>query len=182
MSTGGELAFSKPACSCSQDENWPTRCQLYHIAFTAKPNSCHVHSSLRVTLPTFPCPTLSTEAEPARQHRDYLFCAVRSMMLSKVHYSYGLKVCMYVCMHVCMYVCMAAVRFDCKSNMVGTGLANSHPGCMSRLRKCYSHFLGGSFLAGKASWAPSGCLPTESADYCILVNEWTWLRSGVCLL
>ena len=32
---------------------------------------------------------------------------------------------------------MAAVRLGCKSNMVGTGLANSHPGCMSRLRKCY---------------------------------------------
>ena len=73
-------------------------------------------------------------------------------------------------MYVCMYVCMAAVRFDCKSNIVGTGLANSHPGCMSRLRKGYSHFLGGSFTA-------SGCLPTESADYCILINEWTWLRS-----
>ena len=37
-------------------------------------------------------------------------------------------------------------------------------------------FLGGSFLAGKASWAPSGCLPTESADYCMLVNEWAWLK------
>ena len=86
---------------------------------------------------------------------------MRSMMLSKVHYSYGLKVCMYVCMHVCMYVCMyvcmhvcmyvcmAAVRFDCKSNMVGTGLANSHPGCMSRLRKCYSHFLGVHFWQGR---------------------------------
>ena len=66
---------------------------------------------------------------------------------------------------------MAVVRFDCKSNMVGTGLANSRPGCMSRLRKRCSYFLGGLFLAGKASWAPSGCLPTESAGYCILVNE-----------
>ena len=45
---------------------------------------------------------------------------------------------------------MAAVRLDCKSSMVGTRLANSHPGCMNRLRKCYSHLLGGSFLAGKA--------------------------------
>ena len=77
---------------------------------------------------------------------------------------------------------MMIVRLGCKSNMVGTGLANSRPGCMSRLRKCYSHLLGGSFLAGKASWALSGCLPTESADYCMLVNEWAWLRLRVCLL
>ena len=77
---------------------------------------------------------------------------------------------------------MAAVRLGCKSNMVGTGLANSRPGFVSRLRKCYSHLLGGSFLAGKASRAPSGCLPTESADYCMLLNEWAWLRSQVCLL
>ena len=28
----------------------------------------------------------------------------------------------------------------------------------------------------------SGCLPTESADYYILVNELAWLRSRVCLL
>ena len=41
---------------------------------------------------------------------------------------------------------------------------------------------GGSFLAGKAAWAPSGCLPTEIADYCMLINEWAWLRSRVCLL
>ena len=27
----------------------------------------------------------------------------------------------------------------------------------------------------------SGCLPTESADYYILVNELAWLRSRVCL-
>ena len=49
-----------------------------------------------------------------------------------------------------------------------------------RLRKCYSHFLGGSFLAGKAGL--SGCLTTESADHCMLVNEWLWLRSRVHLL
>ena len=28
------------------------------------------------------------------------------------------------------------------------------------------------FLARKAAWAVSGCMATESADYCILVNEW----------
>ena len=37
--------------------------------------------------------------------------------------------------------------------------------------------IGGSFLARKAAWALSGW-----ADYCVLVNEWAWLRSEVCLL
>ena len=76
---------------------------------------------------------------------------------------------------------MAAARLGCKSNMVGTGWANSHPGCTSRLRKCYSRLLGGSFLAGKAPWALSGCLVTENADYCMVINEWVWLRSRVCI-
>ena len=53
---------------------------------------------------------------------------------------------------------------------------------MSRLRKCYSHLSGGSFQVGKVSWALSGCLPIESADHCMLVNEWALLRSRVCLL
>ena len=44
---------------------------------------------------------------------------------------------------------MAAVRLNCKSNMVGTGWANSCPGCVNRLKKCHFHPLGGSFLAGK---------------------------------
>ena len=77
---------------------------------------------------------------------------------------------------------MAAARLGCKMTVVGTGWANSWPGCMSRLRKCYSHPSGGSFLAGKASWALSGCLPIESAHHCMLVNEGAWLRSHVCLL
>ena len=77
---------------------------------------------------------------------------------------------------------MAAARLGCKRTVVGTGWANSWPGCMSRLRKCYSHPSGGSFLAGKASWALSGCLPIESADHCMLANEGAWLRSRVCLL
>ena len=46
----------------------------------------------------------------------------------------------------------------------------------------YSHLVGGSFLAAKAVWALSGCMTTESADYCMLVNEWAWSRSRVCLL
>ena len=74
---------------------------------------------------------------------------------------------------------MAAVCLGCKRTMVGTGWANSRPGCMSTLRKCYSHLSGGSFLA---SWALSGCLPIKSTDYCMLVNEWAWLTSRVCLL
>ena len=40
----------------------------------------------------------------------------------------------------------------------------------------------GSFLAGKAAWTLSRCLTTESVDYCMLVNEWAWLRSRVCSL
>ena len=66
--------------------------------------------------------------------------------------------------------------------MVGTTWANSCPGCMDRLTKCYSHLVGGSFLGGKAARALSGSFTTKSADYCMLVNEWAWLRSQVCLL
>ena len=65
---------------------------------------------------------------------------------------------------------MVAARLGCQSAMVGTEWANSCPGWMDRLRKCYSHLVGGSFLAGKAAWALSRCLTTESADYCMLVN------------
>ena len=74
---------------------------------------------------------------------------------------------------------MVAARLGCQSAMVGTGWANS---CMDRLRKRGSHLVGGSFLAGKAAWALSGCLTTKSADSCMLINEWAWLRSRVCLL
>ena len=60
---------------------------------------------------------------------------------------------------------MVAVRLSCESNMVSTGWANSRPGCVSKVRKYYSHLSGGSFLAEKASWALSGCLPIDSVDY-----------------
>ena len=70
----------------------------------------------------------------------------------------------------------------CKSIVVGTRWANSCPGCMDRLKECYSHVVGSSFLAGKTAWALSGRLTTESIDYCMLVNEWAWLGSRVCLL
>ena len=39
---------------------------------------------------------------------------------------------------------MAAARLGCKRTMVGTRWANSHPGCMNRLRKHYSQLVGGS--------------------------------------
>ena len=26
------------------------------------------------------------------------------------------------------------------------------------------------------------CMTTDSADYCMLVNEWAWSKSQVCLL
>ena len=74
-----------------------------------------------------------------------------------------------------------AARLGCQSTMVGTGWANSCPGCMDTLRKHYSHLVGCSFLARNAAWALSRCLTTESADYCILVDEWAWLKSRVCL-
>ena len=45
--------------------------------------------------------------------------------------------------------------------------------CMDRLKKHYSQLVGGLFLAGKAVLALSTCLTNESADYCLLVNEWT---------
>ena len=77
---------------------------------------------------------------------------------------------------------MVAARLGCQSTMVGTGWANSCPGCMDRLRKCYCHLVGDLFPAGKAAWALSRYLTTESADYCLLVNERVRLRSRVCLL
>ena len=49
---------------------------------------------------------------------------------------------------------VSAARLGCQSAMFGTGWADSCPGCMDKLRKCYSHFVRGSFLSGKAAWAP----------------------------
>ena len=69
--------------------------------------------------------------------------------------------------------------FGCKSTMVGTRWANSCPGCMDRLRKHYSHLVGGSFLAGKATWA---LMTTEGADYYMLVNEWACMVKVTSLL
>ena len=41
---------------------------------------------------------------------------------------------------------------------------------MDRLRKRYSHLVGGSFLAGKAAWALSGCMTTELTIACSLMS------------
>ena len=38
------------------------------------------------------------------------------------------------------------------------------------------------FISGRERWNLSRCLTTKSADYCVLVNEWAWLRSQVCSL
>ena len=77
---------------------------------------------------------------------------------------------------------MVAARLGCERVMDGTGWANPCPDCTNRLTKHYSHLVGGCFLAKKAAWALSGCMTNESADYCMLVIEWVWLRSRVCLL
>ena len=55
---------------------------------------------------------------------------------------------------------MVAAKLGCQNVMIGTGWANSCPGCMDRLRKCDSRLVGGSSLAGKATWALSGCMTT----------------------
>ena len=67
---------------------------------------------------------------------------------------------------------MVASRLGFERAMVGTGRATSHPECMDRLRKHYSHLVEGWFLARKAAWVLSGCMATDSADYYMLVNEW----------
>ena len=78
---------------------------------------------------------------------------------------------------------VVAARLGCERAMVGTRWATSHPDCMDRLRKHYSHFVGGCFLPRKAAWALNRCMTTESADHCMVVNnEWAWLRSQVYLL
>ena len=46
---------------------------------------------------------------------------------------------------------MVAARLGCHSAMVGTVWVNSHPGCMDRLRKHYSHTVGG-FISGREGY------------------------------
>jgi len=66
---------------------------------------------------------------------------------------------------------MVATRLGCKGVVVDTGRANSHPSCMNRLKKCYSHIVRRLFLAGKAGWVMKECLPAENTDYYVFVNE-----------
>ena len=63
---------------------------------------------------------------------------------------------------------MVAARLGCKRATAGTGWTASGPGSMDRLRKHYSHIVGGSFLARKAAWALGRCMITESA--CLLMG------------
>ena len=49
------------------------------------------------------------------------------------------------------------------------------------LKKCYSHLVGGLFLAEKAAWVLNGYLPTQNAD-CLLASGRAWLRSRVCFI
>ena len=70
---------------------------------------------------------------------------------------------------------VSAGRLGCQSAMFGTGWTDSCPGCMDKFRKCYSHFVRGSFLSGKAAWAPERVFNNESPDYYMLVYEWAWL-------
>ena len=69
----------------------------------------------------------------------------------------------------------AAAMLGFKGAMVGTGWAKFCPGCMSRLRKHYSHLVGVHFWQGRL-------FGFSTADYCMLVNEWPQLKSRGCLL
>ena len=77
---------------------------------------------------------------------------------------------------------MVAARLGVEKAMVGSGRATPRPDCMDRLRKHYSHFAEGCFLARKAAWSLSGCMATDSADYYMLVSEWVCSQSRYCLL
>ena len=59
---------------------------------------------------------------------------------------------------------MVAVVAGYKNALVGTGLAYSCLGCTNRLTKCYSHFVGGSFLTVKAIWVLNGASVLTSAN------------------
>ena len=65
---------------------------------------------------------------------------------------------------------MAAARLGCKRTIVGAGWANSWAGCMSKLRKLYSHHSGGTFLAGKPSLALSVCQSRVLTIACSLMS------------
>ena len=58
---------------------------------------------------------------------------------------------------------MVAARLSFEKAMVGTWRATPRSDCMDRLRKHYSHFAEGWFLARMAAWSLSGCMATDSA-------------------
>ena len=62
--------------------------------------------------------------------------------------------------------------------MFGTRWATSHPDCMNRLRKHYSHLVEGWFLARKAVWALSGCMTTDN----VKITGDPLLATAVCEL
>ena len=65
---------------------------------------------------------------------------------------------------------MVAAKLGFERGMVGNGWGTSQTNCMDRLRKHYSHLVEGWFLTRKAPWTLSGCMSTDSSDYCMLVN------------
>ena len=73
------VEFSKPVHAVRA---WGGPPGTNHGLFKAKPSSHHVHSTLPVTPPTSPCPTLSTDAEPARK-RGGVAHRVPTMVFSK---------------------------------------------------------------------------------------------------
>ena len=75
-------------------------------------------------------------------------------------------------------------RVLCTWQLLGLAVKGPIPTLVAQtgLENATLHLVGGSFLAGKATWALSGYLPTKNADYCILVNEWAWLRSQSWLI
>ena len=66
------VVFSKPVHAVRA---WGGPAGTNHGLFKAKPSSHHVHSTLPVTPPTSPCPTLSAHAEPARKRTETIFSA-----------------------------------------------------------------------------------------------------------
>ena len=62
-------------------------------------------------------------------------------------------------------------RLGCKRVMAGTRWATPYPECMDRLYKTLLSPCRGLISARKAAWALSRCMTTESADYCMFVNE-----------
>ena len=66
------VVFSKPVHAVRP---WGGPPGANHGLFKAKTSSHHVHSTLSVTPPTSPCPTLSADAESARKRTETIFSA-----------------------------------------------------------------------------------------------------------